>query len=462
VWIDPAGIENFTNSDQHCGGYLDDDYQPRGYIAADGMPDGPDKGKGFLCPRGSLCIEGDENPEEGTMSFDTILNSLELVFTIMSNNGWSDVLYAVADAEYLVSALFFVAGMLILSLWLMSLLIAVITSSFQIIREESRTSAFSGHEIREDDAEHEEKNRVSNLKRLYDKTSNVWVVVIAYGLVSQALRSAKMSDFRRSFIDTSETIVTFILFAEILVRLVVDFRHFFRSKQNITDLLIAIITMIIQLPVIKQAHDGKAYAWLTIFQILRAYRVVLAVPVTRDLIVSISRVSPRFVLLILPQMVVCRNVSGLLNLIVFVFLLTFLASIFASQLFRGQIPAEDDGETVRMAFFDIYNSFLGMYQILSSEDWTTVLFSVTSNEKEYGIAWIGASFCILWFIFGNCKPCLFSQLKEVRTNSTPVIVLNMFIAVIQENFDVSEDEKRLEQVKAFLQKKEDGLNASYG
>lgn len=37
-----------------------------------------------------------------------------------------------------------------------------------------------------------------------------------------------------------------------------------------------------------------------------------------------------------------------------------------------------------------------------------------------------------------------------------VILLNMFIAVIQESFDVSEDEKRLQQVKAFLQKKEVG------
>jgi len=38
----------------------------------------------------------------------------------------------------------------------------------------------------------------------------------------------------------------------------------------------------------------------------------------------------------------------------------------------------------------------------------------------------------------------------------------MFIAVIQENFDVSEDEKRLQQVKAFLQKKEQGLSSSSG
>lgn len=103
-------------------------------------------------------------------------------------------------------------------------------------------------------------------------------------------------------------------------------------------------------------------------------------------------------------MIVFKNASGLLNLILFVFLLTFLASIFASQLFRGEIPEEDDsGEPIRVAFFDIYNSFLGMYQIFSSENWTTILYNVTNYQKPFGIAWIGASFCILWFIFANCK-----------------------------------------------------------
>lgn len=36
----------------------------------------------------------------------------------------------------------------------------------------------------------------------------------------------------------------------------------------------------------------------------------------------------------------------------------------------------------------------------------------------------------------------------------------MFIAVIQENFDVSEDEKRVQQVKAFLQNKELGQSSN--
>lgn len=102
-------------------------------------------------------------------------------------------------------------------------------------------------------------------------------------------------------------------------------------------------------------------------------------------------------------MIVFGNVGGLLNLIVFVFLLTFLASIFASQLFRGEIPEQADGETINVPFNDIWNSFIGMYIIFSSENWTDILYVVTGYQKAFGTAWIGASFVILWFIFANRK-----------------------------------------------------------
>ncbi|OCK85943.1 hypothetical protein K432DRAFT_421393 [Lepidopterella palustris CBS 459.81] len=430
VWIDPAGIANQTNSGQFCGGYLDNvTGVPLPYITPSGT-NGSDTHKGFLCPQGSMCIES-SSPFNGTQSFDNIFQSLELVFVIMSSNTYSDLLYKVADSDYLAGALFFAAGIVIMSLWLINLLIAVITSSFQVIREESKASAFTGEtneSIVDEDQEGGLKRRVSNLKRLYEKISWFWILVIVYGLVCQSLRSATMSESRRTFIDFSETGVTLVLLLEIIIRFLVDWRNFFNSRHNITDLGLAIITTVMQIPTVKSSHDGRPYAWLTIFQILRIYRVVLAVPITRDLI-----------------MIVLGNVSGLLNLILFVFLLTFLAAIFAAQLFRGEIQYADvNNNTIQVTFATIYNSFLGMYQILSSENWTTILYNVTGFEDHYNTAWIGAAFCILWFIFAN------------------FIVLNMFIAVIQENFDVSEDEKRLQQVKAFLQKREHGVGSSYG
>ena len=119
-------------------------------------------------------------------------------------------------------------------------------------------------------------------------------------------------------------------------------------------------------------------------------------------------------------------------------------AIFAVQIYRGELPSADfSGNTIRITFSDIYNSFLGMYQVLSSENWTILMYNATQYEIRWSTAWIGAIFFILWFILAN------------------LIILNMFIAVIQENFDVTEDEKRLHQVKAFLHQKELG-GSSHG
>ena len=420
VWVGDDGTGyNYTQNFQFCGGYLDAaTAAPMPWLKDDGR-NGTRSHKGYLCPQGSLCVEGSKGPYNGTVSFDNIFQSLELVFVIISSNTFSDLLYYLTDTDYLIAALFFAAGIVVLSLWLMNLLVAVITSSFQIIREESKQSAFTT-DVVDDQAplESDKPERVNRLRKTFEKTQIFWTVVIAYDLVVQSLRSATMSPAREHFIMNSETVVTLLLLLEIILRFLSDWRHFFQHRRNCVDLLLAVVTTIIQIPPIR--NSGQPYAWLTTFQIARIYRVVLAVRVTRELI-----------------MVVFGNIAGVLNLIVFVFLLAFLAAILGSQLFRGDIPSVDEaGDSIEITFFDIYNSFLGMYQIFSSENWTDILYNVTRFNLVWDTAWLGALFLIMWYILAN------------------FIVLNMFIAVIQESFDVSEDEKRLQQVKAFLRQKE--------
>ena len=416
---------NYTLEEQYCGGWWTmngSEMVQMPWIKDNGLP-GATKSKGYVCPVGSWCVEG-ENPYNNTVSFDNIGNSMEEVFVIMTSNTFTDIMYYLADSDYLVAALYFAFGIVVLYLWLLNLLIAVISSAFQVIREESRSSAFM---VREqdlvDEAEESEatrKRRSSGLRRIYEKTRWIWIIIIVFGLVMQSMRHDTMTTPTAYIIDISETIVTLVLAAEIVFRIICDWRDFPKHRQNWVDLSLAVITMVIQIPPIR--NSGTPYAWLTIFQIVRIYRVVLAVPITRDLI-----------------LLVLRHVSGVLNLILFVFLLTFLAAIFATQLFRGVINDEE----ARVTFGTVFNSFLGMYQILSTENWTTILYNVTESSSHWGTAWIGALFCILWFILAN------------------FITLNMFIAVIQENFDVSEDQKRLQQVRMFLQQKEQG-NAAHG
>ncbi|KAI1767672.1 Ion transport protein-domain-containing protein [Hypoxylon sp. FL1150] len=435
VWRDPSAPNDFsktyTNDMQFCGGYLDGNGQAQPWVRG-APPDNPllnlsngsDSAKGYICPRNSICLE-QSGPYNNTVNFDNILQSLELVFVIMSANTWSDLMYYTTYSDFLPAALFFGAGIMIMMLWLTNLLIAVITSSFQVIREESKASAFTADEDFQIPGLQEERlQRVSTLQKIYNKTWLIWVFLITYDLACQAWRSAEMTQSRNNFINISSIVVTILLDVEIAIRFVANWRSFHRNTRNLFDLFLAVANTIIILPPIF--NSGQTYAWLTIFQILRSYRVVLAIPITRQLIV-----------------LVLGNATGIGNLIVFVFLITFIMAIFAVQLFRGELPLYDDGgDLVIISFYNIFNSFLGMYQILSSENWTSILYDVTSYTAEHNVAWYGAMFLIGWFILSF------------------FIIVNMFIAVIQENFDVSEDEKRLEQVKSFLQRKELGSNAS--
>ncbi|KAM3537422.1 hypothetical protein ARSEF1564_009656 [Beauveria bassiana] len=433
IWLDPSQPTNlsaaFTNDDQLCGGYLSNEtgtimpwVKFGNFNSLEGLVPGAGKGKGFICPRGSLCLQQD-NPSNGTVNFDNILQSLELVFVIMSANTFSDLMYQAMASDYQQAALFFGAGIMIMTLWLTNLLIAVITSSFQIIREESKGSAFTSNHRSPIQPHFDDRTRKSTLQRVVEKTKLLFTLIIVFGLICQACRSARMSPSREKFINGAEIAVTLLLDVELSARLASNWRNFHRSWASLFDLGLATITTVILIPPIRHT---PAYWWLTVFQIVRAYRIVLAVPMTRKLI-----------------LLVLGNAAGIANLMLFVFLMTFLVSIFASQLFRGEIPVfNEGGELNRVSFFTIYNSFLGMYQILSSENWTDILYSVTSYAHGYKTGWIGATFLIGWFTLSY------------------FILVNMFIAVIQENFDVSEDEKRLEQVKAFLQRKELGHNAS--
>lgn len=439
VWIDPSNPNDlasaYTHSDALCGGYLNNDTSEvmpwvRSNSALpletfdNNLVAGTAHGKGFICPRGSICLE-QSNPHNNTVSFDDILHSIELVFVVNSANTWSDLMYMVISSDFQPAALFFGAGILIMMLWLTNLMIAVITSSFQVIREESRTSAFTATEEPLVPMPLETADRrISALKTLYEKTALFWVIIITIDLLAQSFRTADMNQTRAAAIDGIQIVVTSLLDIEIVIRFIADMHNFHKRKANLFDLLLAVVTTVILLPPIR--NSGVPYSWLTVFQVLRICRVVLAIPITRNMILQ-----------------VLGNASGIANLILFVCLITFIMSIFASQLFRGEIPLfDDDGKLIRISFYNIFNSFLGIYQILSSENWTDILYSVTAQTTANGTAWYSALFFVGWFIFSW------------------FIIVNMFIAVIQENFDVSEDEKRTEQLKAFLQRKELGSSSN--
>jgi hypothetical protein len=94
-----------------------------------------------------------------------------------------------------------------------------------------------------------------------------------------------------------------------------DWRSFFAEPRNRTDFFIAVITCIIQIPPIH--NNSIAYSWLTGFQILRIYRVLISFPRMRAIL---SRI--------------LGSVYGLMNLVFFVTLVTLICSIVVRTIIK--------------------------------------------------------------------------------------------------------------------------------
>ncbi|EIW77746.1 hypothetical protein CONPUDRAFT_167813 [Coniophora puteana RWD-64-598 SS2] len=411
--------EPATQLNNQCGSYINaTTLEVAPYVLADGNASGNVE-KGYVCPAGTICMEGD-NPYSGIESFDTIYYALQQVVIVASANGWSPLMYSMIESEFFVSCFFFIVCILVLNFWLINLFVAVITNTFGAIRSETHKSAFGAESTGLLIDQQEEgwttvggkrviAQRANRLKVYYAYTTWIWVFLALATVVLQATGTSLMSDVHADVLDLAEVVLTLAFDAEIVVRFLAelpDWRAFFRSGRNWIDTVLAVGSSVIQIPAVKRSG---VYAWLTIFQLGRFYRVILVVPKMKPL-----------------MMTVFGNMYGLANMTIFLLLIDFIAALAGVQLIRG-----DMGDDNAMNFSEIWNSFLAVYQVASSENWTDVLYGTADAELPLGQSVIVAIFISGWLLFGN------------------FILMQMFIAVINENFNVAEEAKRKQQANEY-------------
>lgn len=415
IWYNPDNpMDTYEQTLQFCGGHWLNGSK-HGYLLSDGTPSLLPP-KGYICPEQSLCVQG-TNPFGGSISFDNLFQSMELVFVIISANTFTNQMYWTMDSDHFVASLFYIVATVILTWWLASLVIAVVTNSLQVVREEwakVRSKNKRTCRITQAVGESEPTLQPSYLG-WWSRTSWFWLCVVTADLLVQALKRADMS--RRTwqrFIDI-EAIFTAALAVEIVCRFIAYWpipRLFVKSKSNCFDLFLALITGLIQLPQIRQREE--VYRWLTVFQILRSHRIIQGLPFTRTLIRRVF-----------------RETVDIGNLLSFVLATTWIATLFAGQLIRGDAPTEVNGNAMTITFSSWINSYLGMYQILSRENWTDILFGLTSVGRPWQ-RWAVATLMAVWLTFSS------------------LIVMSMFIAVLSETFEISESARRKEQARAYL------------
>ena len=100
---------------------------------------------------------------------------------------------------------------------------------------------------------------------------------------------------------------------------------------------------------------------------------------------------------------------GFVNVTLLLLLITSLVALFAIQLLQG-----DMDEKAPSNFGQPFNFFLAMYQILSGEAWTTMLYDANGGELRLGQAVVVCIFLCCWLLFSNCRFFHTSSLNMIR------------------------------------------------
>jgi voltage-dependent calcium channel len=101
---------------------------------------------------------------------------------------------------------------------------------------------------------------------------------------------------------------------------------------------------------------------------------------------------------------------GLANMTLFLFLVNYISALAAVQLLRGDV-----GKDVATNFGELFNAFLSIYQVFSTENWPTVLYAAIKAEDSLGQTAIVATFIAGWMLFANCEHLLLSSAQAPLT-----------------------------------------------
>lgn len=179
--------------------------------------------------------------------------------------------------------------------------IAGITYSFGAVRAEKRHSAFSSkpRNIRilldtaegwqfEDQIRQVQSSARQYIIRLVNDPGFPYVgaFFVFLDLIVMCFRRYDSSPEELRRIDRAEMGFTLLFLIEICLRMAgaSSWNAFVKKKSNLFDLFLAITTSVMLLPVV---HNWEWYRYLTAFQVLRAYRLIPAIPGVRELMVCI-------------------------------------------------------------------------------------------------------------------------------------------------------------------------------
>ncbi|RVE48345.1 hypothetical protein evm_007005 [Chilo suppressalis] len=459
-----------------------------------GNPCNSDGDVGYKCEPDETCRGPWMGPNFGITNFDHIGYSMLTVFQCITLEGWTDIMYAIADVKGNTWAwIYFVTLVIFGNFFVMNLILGVLSGEFSKEREKAKNRGdFQKSRERqqfeedlkgylnwitvaeeldlENDQAQKEDDETSQGKK--DRKSNDGSQNNLNGMNGDQVQSTTCKVYCRRFDKVnrrlrracrkgvkSQTFYWAIIVLVFLNTLVLATEHHNQPKwldhfQNYANyLFVVLFTMEMLVKMYALGFQGYFVSLFNRFDcfVMLCSIVELALTMT-DTIPQLGISVLRCVRLLrvfkvtkywrsLSNLVasLLNSIQSIFSLLLLLFLFIMIFALLGMQVFGGKFDYEPEEQKERHNFDSFWQAVLTMFQILTGEDWNVVMYHGINAYGGAGTAGMLASiYFIVIFVCGN------------------YILLNVFLAIAVDNLGDAEEMDEIEK------EQEDAENAEAG
>ncbi|NXN25162.1 SCN5A protein, partial [Nycticryphes semicollaris] len=381
------------------------------------------------------------------VNFDNVGSGYLALLQVATFKGWMDIMYAAVDSREkneqpqmehsLFMYLYFVNFIIFGSFFTLNLFVGVIIDNFN-----QQKKKISGEDIFMTE---EQKKYYNAMKKLGSKKPQkpiprplnryqgflfdlvtrqafdvVIMILICLNMITMMVETYEQSKTKTDILNKINILFVAIFTAECVLKLVALRQYYFSNAWNIFDLVVVIMSLVALL----LSGIGKAFEHFlppTLFRVIRLARI--------GRILRLIRAAKGIRTLLFALMM---SLPALFNIGLLLFLVMFIYAIFGMANFA--YVKKEYGIDDMFNFQTFANSMLCLFQITTSAGWDGLLNPILNTGPPYCDPNISGT-------IGECgKPAIGIIYFVSYIIVSFLIVVNMYIAVILENFNAATEE----------------------
>uniref|UniRef100_A0A672KUV7 Voltage-dependent L-type calcium channel subunit alpha n=1 Tax=Sinocyclocheilus grahami TaxID=75366 RepID=A0A672KUV7_SINGR len=352
-------------------------------------------GHGRHCPlNGTMCRDGWHGPNNGITNFDNFLFAMLTVFQCITMEGWTDVLYWMNDAMGSeLPWVYFVSLVIFGSFFVLNLVLGVLSGEFSKEREKAKARG-DFQKLREKQQLEEDLKgyldwitQAEDIDPDNDEEGDQEITCLSY-LFLLCLSAG-----------VANKVLLALFTCEMLIKMYsLGLQAYFVSLFNRFDCFVVcggiVETILVELEIMSPLG-------ISVFRCVRLLRIF---KVTRHW-ASLSNLVASLL----------NSMKSIASLLLLLFLFIIIFSLLGMQLFGGKFNF-DETVTKRSTFDNFPQALLTVFQILTGEDWNTVMYDgIMAYGGPSSSGMLVCIYFIILFICGN------------------YILLNVFLAIAVDN-----------------------------